>query len=148
MNLSERKFFKIKKANNSFLCALCSAPRQMRYKRSLSVKNYFQLTLLAITLTYFLYPVFGMKTVYLYFIVWLAAEITNKALYRSELPCPYCGFDATWYKRDVRVARTKVEEFWSAKNATNNKTEEIENIEANVNNQSLDAQSSVDSAQI
>ena len=30
-----------------------------------------------------------------------------------ELPCPHCGFDATWYKRDVKVARRQVLDFWN-----------------------------------
>jgi hypothetical protein len=140
MNLENRKFFKVKNANNSFLCALCSAPRQMRYKRNLSFKNYLQLTTLAVGLMYFLYPVFGLKTIYLMFIIWVVAELANKMLYRHELPCPYCGFDATWYKRDVKMARKKVEDFWATKNS-----KQIHDVEANdeavINNSSLKADS-------
>lgn len=39
-------------------------------------------------------------------------EIANKMLYRKEIPCPYCGFDATWYRRDVTVANQKVKDYW------------------------------------
>ena len=34
---------------------------------------------------------------------------------KSEIPCPYCGFDASWYKKDVKIARKKVQEFWKKK---------------------------------
>ena len=32
--------------------------------------------------------------------------------YRKEIPCPHCGFDASWYKKDVKIARRLVKEFW------------------------------------
>lgn len=37
--------------------------------------------------------------------------------YRKEIPCPHCGFDASWYKKDVKVARRLVAAYWSEKNA-------------------------------
>lgn len=128
MDLRDRKFFKVKNPNKSFLCALCSAPRQMKYQRNLSAKNYFQLTMLAVGLVYFLYPVFGFKSMYLMFIIWVVAEIANKMLYRNELPCPYCGFDATWYRRDVKIARKKVEDFWAQRNKPSENNEELVDI--------------------
>ena len=52
------------------------------------------------------------KVVFLFFPVWLAFELGNKLLYRKELPCPYCGFDPSWYRRDVTVAKKMVQNFW------------------------------------
>lgn len=53
------------------------------------------------------------KVVFIFFLILAAFEMINKHLYRKEIPCPYCGFDATWYRRDVKVARQKVENFFS-----------------------------------
>ncbi len=69
------------------------------------------------------------KVIYLFFIVWAAYEAVHKMLYRKEIPCPHCGFDATWYKRDVRVARKLVKEFWSAKSMEATTTVEKENTD-------------------
>lgn len=107
------KFYKVKKPRKHFLCALCRAPRQMKYSKNLSVKNYFQLLILITAFSWILFPLIGFKGLLCALIFWPTAETTNKLLYRREIPCPYCGFDATWYRRDVKVARQKVEEFWN-----------------------------------
>jgi hypothetical protein len=44
-------------------------------------------------------------------IIWGLFESIHKSLYRKDLKCPYCGFDPKWYKKDVKLARQKVEEF-------------------------------------
>lgn len=137
MDFAQKRFFKVKNPSQHFLCALCSTPRQMKYKRNLSITNYLQLTLLGGSLTYFLYPLFGAKTLFLTFILWMVVEVANKILYRNELPCPYCGFDATWYRRDVKVAKKKVQDFWNERNPQAPAEENSEPIQ--VNNSSLNA---------
>lgn len=114
-DLKTKRFFKVKKATKHFICPLCSSPRQMRYQKQLNEKQFIQIAVLAGSLIWFLFPVMGFKSLSLFFVVWLGFELVNKMLYRKEIPCPYCGFDATWYRRDVKVAKKKVEEFWSAK---------------------------------
>lgn len=141
MNLGDRKFFKVKNPHKSFLCALCSAPRQMKYNRNLSFKNYLQITTLAVGLVYFLFPVFGFKSIYLMFVIWFIAEVANKILYRNELPCPYCGFDATWYRRDVKVARKKVEDFWVLRNPKQNLESEVSENQQPLNKTNLNTES-------
>ena len=111
-SLQSKKFYRVKKANREFLCALCSAPRQMRYSKYLSLQNYLQVALLTATLGYFLFPLMKAKVVFLFFPVWLVFELGNKLLYSRELPCPYCGFDPSWYRRDVTVAKKMVQNFW------------------------------------
>ncbi|MEX0798738.1 MAG: hypothetical protein WEB87_07100 [Bacteriovoracaceae bacterium] len=111
--LANAKFYKVKNPKTSFLCALCRAPRQMRRSKNLSIKNYLQLLVLAVFIGWLCFPLMGLKSLYLLFVLWPMVEMTNKILYRKEIPCPYCGFDATWYRRDVKVARRKVEEFWN-----------------------------------
>jgi hypothetical protein len=44
-------------------------------------------------------------------IIFMIFDSTYKSLYRKDLKCPYCGFDPAWYKKDVKFARQKVEEF-------------------------------------
>lgn len=112
-DLKRKRFFKVKKPSRHFICALCSAPRQMKYKKNLSEMNYIQIAVLSAFLSWALFPIMGMKSLSLVFVLWPLFEIGNKILYRKEIPCPYCGFDATWYRRDVKVAKAKVEEFWS-----------------------------------
>lgn len=131
-DLKNKRFFKVKKPSRHFICALCTAPRQMKYKKNLNEMNYIQITVLAVFLAWAFYPLMGAKSLSLVFILWPIFEVANKILYRKEIPCPYCGFDATWYRRDVKVAKQKVEEFWTEKLPT--KISE-ENIEADSLNQ-------------
>lgn len=108
------RFYKVKNPRKQFLCALCRAPRQMKYSKNLSVKNYLQLFILSSFISWATFPLMGFKGLFWVFVVWPVAELANKLIYRKEIPCPYCGFDATWYRRDVKVARRKVEDFWSS----------------------------------
>ena len=110
--LQNKRFYKIKNPAKSFLCALCRSPRQMKYKKSLSMKNFGQILVMSIFCMWAFYPLMHEKAILLLFLIWPIVEGTNKILYRKEIPCPYCGFDATWYRRDVRVAKKLVEEFW------------------------------------
>lgn len=106
------KFYKVKNPSKNFLCALCSAPRNMKYSKNLKLQNYFQIALISIAAIWLLFPMFGAKSVVVIFMLWLGFEIINKVLYRKDIPCPYCGFDATWYRRDVKVAHQKVRDYW------------------------------------
>jgi hypothetical protein len=64
---------------------------------------------------------------FVFFVYWLGFEATVRLLFKKDLPCPHCGFDASWYKRDVRITRQKVEEFWKAQQQKEqNKTTELQ----------------------
>ena len=54
----------------------------------------------------------GVKSLCMIFPAWMIMEVGNKLLYRKDIPCPYCGFDATWYRRDVKIANKMVKDFW------------------------------------
>ncbi len=110
--LQTGRFYRVKNPRKNFLCALCSAPRQMKYSKNLTAKNFIQIGVLSASVSWLCFPVMGVKSFLLVFPVWMLIEIVNKMLYRKEIPCPYCGFDATWYRRDVTVANQKVKDFW------------------------------------
>ena len=103
--LQMSKFYKVKKPVRNFLCALCGSPRSLRYKKHLSGFQYLQILILSTAL-------FLEKSFFIPFLVWIGFEFINKLLYRKGIACPYCGFDATWYRRDVNLAREKVKEYW------------------------------------
>ncbi len=71
-----------------------------------------QIVVLSITTSWLLFSFMGPKSVFAIFIIWPIFEVANKLLYRKEIACPYCGFDATWYRRDVTMANQKVKDFW------------------------------------
>lgn len=110
--LETKRFYRVKKPVREFLCALCSAPRQMKYSKNLSAFNYAQIALISVVLIWSLSSLMGAKALFMVFPVWLCFELGNKLLYRRELPCPYCGFDPSWYRRDVTVANKMVKNFW------------------------------------
>lgn len=109
---NDNRQYKLKNPAYSCFCPLCSAGRQMKYRQNLSRQQYIQLILSSAFFTWVLYPLIGARAVFVFFMLWPTFEIINKILYRKELPCPHCGFDATWYRKDVKMARKKVSEFW------------------------------------
>jgi hypothetical protein len=92
-------------------CALCRSPRKLKYNRHLSRLNYLQILFISFVLILLSYSWIGEKGLLYIPIVWAIFEMTHKLLYRKDIKCPYCGFDPTWYRRDVRLARKKVQEF-------------------------------------
>lgn len=105
------RFFRVKNPKKNFFCALCRAPRSLTHSRHLSAANFAQIGVLTAFLTWVMFQWMEWKTLGSFFIIWAAFEFTRKTLYRKELKCPYCGFDATWYRKDVKIARRQVEDF-------------------------------------
>lgn len=108
----ERRPFKTKKTKLHFHCPLCRTERDLRYVSKLNRFQYVQISTIALSLFALTFPLMHGKAFIWFFIVWASYECVNKLLYRRDIPCPHCGFDATWYKRDVRVAKRLVHEFW------------------------------------
>ncbi len=92
-------------------CALCRSPRTLRYSRRLQSRHYLQILTLGIVVTAATLNWFEWKGIFALPLIWATFESIQKTLYRKVLKCPYCGFDPTWYKKDVALARRKVEEF-------------------------------------
>ncbi len=101
----------MKKTMRDCYCALCRSPRKLRYSRFLTKLHYGQILVLALVFTAAAFPLFGWKGVGSLPLIWALFESIHKSLYRKDLMCPYCGFDPKWYKKDVKFARQKVEEF-------------------------------------
>lgn len=101
----------MKKNTKDCFCALCRSPRKLRYSRYLSLQNYGQILVLTLVVTAATYPWLAWKGAMALPIIWGLFESIHKSLYRKDLKCPYCGFDPKWYKKDVKLARQKVEEF-------------------------------------
>ncbi len=98
-------------ASRDCYCALCRTPRALSYQRHLSPLHYAQITLLTAVLTWLMFPWLQWKTLGSFFIIWAGFEVTRKLLYRRDVKCQTCGFDPTWYRKDVRIARKHVENF-------------------------------------
>ena len=92
-------------------CALCRSPRKLRYSRSLQGRHYLQILVLTLVATAATFPWLTWKGSLSLPIIWIIFDSSYKSLYRKDLKCPYCGFDPAWYKKDVKFARQKVEEF-------------------------------------
>lgn len=101
----------MKKTSKDCFCALCRSPRKLRYSRHLSKLHYGQILVITLVLTAATYPWLGLKAAASLPIIWGVFESIHKSLYRKDLKCQYCGFDPKWYKKDVKLARLKVEEF-------------------------------------
>ena len=64
------------------------------------------------------------------FVIWALFELFIRTLFRREIPCPHCGFDASWYRKDVKMARRLVKDFWEneASDSTEPEIDYQENI--------------------
>jgi len=102
--------YRFKNHARTFFCPLCGVERVQRVRARMSSLNHLQVALLTAFFCLFV----GWQGLVSYFIFWMLFEGSQRLLFKGEVPCPHCGFDASWYKRDVRVARQKVQEFWSA----------------------------------
>ncbi len=114
-NSLEKRVYNYKSAAKSFYCPLCRTPRVMKVRPKVTVWNHIQMGIATSFLTLFLFPVMEWRSLFMYFFLWSALESLLRVLYKKDVPCPHCGFDATWYQRDVREARRRVQEFWQHK---------------------------------
>lgn len=112
----EGRTYRYKKAALEFFCPLCRTQRVITIGHKLTTLNYIQILLLTAAVTALSFPWAGFRALAVIFPLWLGFEMVRRALFSREIPCPHCGFDASWYKRDVLVARRRVSEFWSKKN--------------------------------
>lgn len=101
----------MKKSSKDCFCALCRSPRKLRYSRYLSGQHYFQILILTVVFSAGSFPWLGWRGIASLPLIWGVFESIHKSLYRKDLKCPYCGFDPKWYKKDIKLARQKVEEF-------------------------------------
>lgn len=101
----------MKKNVKDCFCALCRSPRKLRYSRHLTKLHYGQILVLTLVFTAAVFPYLSWKGAMSLPVIWALFESIHKSLYRKDLKCPYCGFDPKWYKKDVKLARQKVEEF-------------------------------------
>ena len=99
-----------------FFCPLCGTKRAIVTNPHLSAKNYLQILMLTTMTSMALWNVMSWRAIFSFFFFWAAFEGTRRVMFRKEIPCPHCGFDASWYKRDVKMARKLVHNFWESKN--------------------------------
>ncbi len=120
--MNSPRTYKVKNPAITFFCPLCRTERGMIYTPDLSPKNYAQIAIISVIVMALFYPLMEVKVFFLAFVVWGIFEAVKKVLFRREVTCPHCGFDATWYKKDVRVAKRMVKNFWDLQNSTTAKT--------------------------
>lgn len=114
-NPLESRVFKYKNPSMEFYCPLCRTKRAFTSTPRMSVKNYFQCVLTTSFLMACFWPLMGFKSFFIFFFVWAAFEAGVRMNFRKEIPCPHCGFDASWYKKDVKKAHKIVTDFWQSK---------------------------------
>lgn len=110
----EKRTYKVKNATTRFFCPLCRTERAFTIRPRLSAKNFVQMIMLTIVTTALSFGLWQWGGLYSFFVYFAGFEFVRRTLFRKQVPCPHCGFDASWYKRDVKMARRKVKDFWDA----------------------------------
>ncbi|MBL6988439.1 MAG: hypothetical protein ISR65_01600 [Bacteriovoracaceae bacterium] len=129
-NPLELAVYKYKKVSSYFFCPLCRCERAFTRSPRLSKMNYVHILLTTAILVLILYPIMQYRALIVFFVVWGGFELVIRALFRKEIPCPYCGFDASWYKRDIKKTRQLVKEFWDKKQQVTDEVELDVDVEA------------------
>lgn len=111
----ESRPYRYKKAAYRFFCPLCATERAITTNPNVTKKNHLQFLLGTVLISLPLIEQMQGFVVVFYFIFWGAYEAIVRAKFRKEVPCPHCGFDAAWYKRDVKETRVRVKNFWEEK---------------------------------
>jgi hypothetical protein len=115
-NSLEKRVYHYKKPSMEFYCPLCRSRRAFLYRPGLSMKHYVQMLITTVVISLATFSMTSWRCFIYFFILWAAFEFFNRVLLCREVPCPHCGFNASWYKRDVKVARQLVKKFWEGKN--------------------------------
>jgi len=113
------RVYKYKNKERNFFCPLCRTERNVTTSPRLTKKNIVQITFTSIMIAAALFTIFGVESFIVFFAVWGAFELAVRSDYKKQIPCPHCGFDATTYKRNVKVARQEVADFWAQKQGVN-----------------------------
>ena len=111
----DKRPYKVKNAVLEFLCPLCGVERGVSVHYKLTAKNHFQIAIISIVLSLVSFSFLSWGVMLFYPTVLVSFEFVRRSVYRKEIPCPHCGFDAVWYKKDVPKTRELVHEFWSEK---------------------------------
>ena len=114
----DRRVYRHKKPQMEFFCPLCRSPRAFSSNYRLGRFHFIQIAFIGLVLVGISYPFIGFRGIFFVFPVWLCFDLFARTAFRKEIPCPYCGFDASWYQRDVKVSRDKVKVFWESKEGT------------------------------
>jgi predicted RNA-binding Zn-ribbon protein involved in translation (DUF1610 family) len=105
--------YRYKNPVKTFLCPLCGVERAFNMSHRLTPKHYFQMIIVTAFTTLLLFPFMQWEGLFSFFAIWASFELGIRMAFRKEIPCPHCGFDASWYKKDIKVARKLVENFWN-----------------------------------
>jgi hypothetical protein len=107
----ETRPFKIRNPKLEFICPLCRTQRGFAFSHKISRKSALKVFFISL----FTIPFLGIWAMALFFGLVSLLELGLRLLHKCEVPCPYCGFDASWYKRDLNTAREKIKSFWKDK---------------------------------
>lgn len=113
----EIRVYKYKNPSKTFFCPLCRTQRAFVHTPRLMLKHYIQIAMLTVIFVMVTYPLMEFRGFPIFFVFWGVFELTKRWIFREEIPCPHCGFDASWYKKNVPTAKRLVEEFWKNKDA-------------------------------
>ena len=112
----DRRPYKLKSAVFEFLCPLCGVERGISVHYKLTTKNFFQIGIIGLVSFLISFTFMGLGGLIVFPVVGISFEFVRRAIFRKEIPCPHCGFDAVWYKKDVPKARDLVHQFWDKNN--------------------------------
>lgn len=118
----DRRPYRMKNPAMNFFCPLCRTERAFVGTPRLTRMNHIQIAISSLILMALTYERMGPYCLIFPAMIWAVVETGRRWAFRGEIPCPHCGFDASWYKRDVKVARRLVHQFWDKQNGAEQPT--------------------------
>lgn len=99
----------MKKISEKIYCAFCKIPRKAYTKKHMTLTNVLLSLALSVLIMFSLWQQFNAKVFILFTLCLAVAEAFIQMRWRLSVSCPYCGFDPVLYKRDQKLAASRVQ---------------------------------------
>lgn len=102
MQIQKQRELKItskkRRPNQTFFCPCCGKERGVATSSKMTTANYIQVFLTGTF--FFLLTVYYIKwaAISFYFLAWIVIEFSKRAIFKEELKCPHCNFNALLLK--------------------------------------------------
>ncbi len=97
--------------SHSAYCAFCRSPLKLFRQKRLRWRQIFLILPLSVFLTYLLNGTFDPRSLVLFAVLLMAAELIIQFRWRTSIVCRVCGFDPVLYLKDAAGAARKVKNF-------------------------------------
>lgn len=114
-SIGKQTFYRFREGRVHFFCPLCKDHQSTKIPEKIAWQHHLGLAVFTTVFTAAVWPLFGPKGVFFYFLFWSVFEFGLRLRKRHALICRGCGFDPFLYKVDVKLARNALQKHWQGR---------------------------------